>query len=345
MDVASDGESPTQGSVVVIDFSEEEQLGSGKKKNPLRQLVIMMGKNYCRMPGYQCSTKTQNYKMATDVKVDITNPKKTVKGLALADELDIGEHENLVGKKRPLDSVLSLVKVEEGYAPITKHIKSCAGFGSAAVMTMEIFFESKEDFNNYEMQQEFAKSMLKDLAFLFLEVGKKALEHHGLLQSPFILQTFTTHLNSIDGAIDVEKHQVDGTYSNFSNMEKFPPRGALAMFAAAVEHVFTLWENREILWEPKDQITETRMDEAVNLKLYAKPLPKLNKSTGKETATHNRFLDMNWGSTTRKYYNSTKSLKVSSLEEITHKALVFTKRNTEFTKDTHTNPHECLVNI
>ncbi|EGN93386.1 hypothetical protein SERLA73DRAFT_156335 [Serpula lacrymans var. lacrymans S7.3] len=190
---------------------------------------------------------------------------------------------------------------------------ACAGFGSAAVMTMEIFFESKEDFNNYEMQQEFAKSMLKDLAFLFLEVGKKAL--------------------------------VDGTYSNFSNMEKFPPRGALAMFAAAVEHVFTLWENREILWEPKDQITETRMDEAVNLKLYAKPLPKLNKSTGKETATHNRFLDMNWGSTTRKYYNSTKSLKVSSLEEITHKALVFTKRNTEFTKDTHTNPHECLVNI
>ncbi|EGN93433.1 hypothetical protein SERLA73DRAFT_156363 [Serpula lacrymans var. lacrymans S7.3] len=167
-----------------------------------------------------------------------------------------------------------------------------AGFGSAAVMTMEIFFESKEDFNDYEMQQEFAKSMLKDLAFLFLEVGKKTL--------------------------------VDGTYSDFSNMEKFPPRGALAMSAAAVECVFTLWANREILWEPKDQITETWMDEAVNLKLYAKPLPKLNKSTGKETATHNKFLDMNWGSTTRKYYNSTKSLKVSSLEEITHKALVFT---------------------
>ncbi|EGN93434.1 hypothetical protein SERLA73DRAFT_156364 [Serpula lacrymans var. lacrymans S7.3] len=160
MDVDSDGESPTQDSVVVINSSEEEQLGSGKKKKLVaaRESAEVFRKHTtsdgskqslkatCHhdgkklLPHARLSMLNKDSELqddfrhyikswATDVKVDITNLKKTVKGLALADELDIGEHENLVGKKQQLDSVLSLVKVGEGYVPITKHIKSVNSAG------------------------------------------------------------------------------------------------------------------------------------------------------------------------------------------------------------------------
>jgi hypothetical protein len=50
------------------------------------------------------------------------------------------------------------------------------------------------------------------------------------MRAPFILQVFATHLNSIVGAEDVPALEVTDNFGD----AKYPPKGALALAAAAV---------------------------------------------------------------------------------------------------------------
>jgi hypothetical protein len=52
--------------------------------------------------------------------------------------------------------------------------------------------------------------------------------------SPFILQVFATHLNSIVGAEDVPGLNASDTDDDPSAVARYPPKGALALAAAAV---------------------------------------------------------------------------------------------------------------
>ena len=53
------------------------------------------------------------------------------------------------------------------------------------------------------------------------------------MRSPFILQVFAVHLNSIAGAIDIEDLEVTHP-AGVSQTQKHPTRGTLALAAAAV---------------------------------------------------------------------------------------------------------------
>jgi hypothetical protein len=62
------------------------------------------------------------------------------------------------------------------------------------------------------------------------------------MRAPFVLQVFATHLNSIVGAKDVPaltaKVPNPGASGLSSMVEKYPPKGALALAATAVS-IFT----------------------------------------------------------------------------------------------------------
>lgn len=62
------------------------------------------------------------------------------------------------------------------------------------------------------------------------------------MRSPFILQVFANHLNSIVGAEEVPEIEVAGDYEDVSNVAKYPPIGALALAAAAVS-TFSIYIN------------------------------------------------------------------------------------------------------
>jgi hypothetical protein len=55
-----------------------------------------------------------------------------------------------------------------------------------------------------------------------------------LLHAPFILQVFAMHLNSIVGAQDVPSLEVTDSYGDGTVLARYPPKGALALAAAAI---------------------------------------------------------------------------------------------------------------
>ncbi len=60
------------------------------------------------------------------------------------------------------------------------------------------------------------------------------------MHAPFILQVFTTHLNSIVGAKDVLGLVANSIHGDHvTAIAKYPPKGALALAAAAVS-LFTV---------------------------------------------------------------------------------------------------------
>ena len=54
------------------------------------------------------------------------------------------------------------------------------------------------------------------------------------MRSPFIIQVFATHLNSIVGAQDVPSLEVTDGYGDTTVLARYPLKGALALAAAAV---------------------------------------------------------------------------------------------------------------
>ncbi|EGN97726.1 hypothetical protein SERLA73DRAFT_75373 [Serpula lacrymans var. lacrymans S7.3] len=216
--------------------------------------------------------------------------------------------------------------------------------GATAYAMVDQLFESEPDFSTYEARQEFSKSMVSDLAFLYANLGDKISDYRGVFRSPFILQTFASHLNSINGAINVEALRAPGTHEQSSDTDKFPPLGALAMSAAAIERILTLWANHKVHWEPKIQ----RSGQAKPIKSYLKPIPKLNKATGKETGSHGNFSETNWGTVTRNYHTSMKKLQLGTLEDIVEQAQVYVKGSSRCGSEgdsDEVDPRACLMDI
>jgi hypothetical protein len=65
----------------------------------------------------------------------------------------------------------------------------------------------------------------------------------GLMHTPFILQVFATHLNSIIGAEEVLELEVAGDHEGTSVVVRYPPIGALAI-AAAMVSMLSLYTNK-----------------------------------------------------------------------------------------------------
>jgi hypothetical protein len=54
------------------------------------------------------------------------------------------------------------------------------------------------------------------------------------MRTPFVLQVFATHLNSIVGAEDVPSLEVTDGYGDATFLARYPPKGALALAIVAV---------------------------------------------------------------------------------------------------------------
>ncbi|EGO01101.1 hypothetical protein SERLA73DRAFT_151647 [Serpula lacrymans var. lacrymans S7.3] len=125
-----------------------------------------------------------------------------------------------------------------------------SGFGSTAMAMVEHFFESDPAYTTYHARQEFASEVLTGFAYLYEEIGDDPLGFCGLFRSPFVLQTFAAHFAAVNTSIDVEVLRAVSVPSNATDTKKYPPVGALAMSAAAVERAFTMWAERKITWDP-----------------------------------------------------------------------------------------------
>ncbi|EGO01382.1 hypothetical protein SERLA73DRAFT_151829 [Serpula lacrymans var. lacrymans S7.3] len=178
---------------------------------------------------------------------------------------------------------------------------------------------SDPEFNTYEARQDFSKAMLDQLYFLYADTSNSS-QLCGVFRSEFILQTFASHLNTISTAVDIQALE---RARSKTDIGKYPPRGALAICAAAVERVFTLWAKADMQWEPIDDTHEKGKGKQAQAIL--KPAPKLNMATGKATGSHATFSDVNWGPKTRSYYDSICKLKDGLLDNIVKKALTYTK--------------------
>ncbi|EGN93688.1 hypothetical protein SERLA73DRAFT_156243 [Serpula lacrymans var. lacrymans S7.3] len=209
-------------------------------------------------------------------------------------------------------------------------------FGSAAAVIVEHFFASDPDSMTHTSTANY--------------VGDSASEHQELFRSTFILQMFASHLNSISGAVEVKALRAAGVPVNSSDVQKFPPVGALALSAAAVEHIFTMWAKKQIMWDENSEGGNGTANEGkASSKVLIKPIPKLNKSTGKETASHALFSDTNWGQVTRYYCLSIQKLKQDSIEDIVQKAKVFARIPKSAVSSSVDNDSEdpcaCLVDV
>ncbi|EGN94013.1 hypothetical protein SERLA73DRAFT_78388 [Serpula lacrymans var. lacrymans S7.3] len=198
--------------------------------------------------------------------------------------------------------------------------------------------------------QRVSECMIEDFAFFYEDVGDSASEHRGLFRSTFIIQTFASHLNSISGAVEVKALRAAGVPVNSSDIQKFPPVGALALSAAAVERIFTMWAKKQIMWDENSEGSNGTANEGkASSKALIKPIPKLNKSTGKETASHALFSDTNWGQATHYYCSSIQKLKQDSIEDIVQKAKVFARIPKSAVSSSVDNdsedPHACLVDV
>jgi hypothetical protein len=117
--------------------------------------------------------------------------------------------------------------------------------------------ELRHVFKDYDDCQSWAEDKLQDCKFVWAELGDVRFlyffratyepftsqdKNSGLMRSPLILQVFATHLNSTSGAEDVPQLYAPGVDedSDASAVVKYPPKGALALAAAAVSlHVMS----------------------------------------------------------------------------------------------------------
>jgi hypothetical protein len=140
------------------------------------------------------------------------------------------------------------------------------------------------------------------------------------MRSPFILQVFAAHLNSIVGAEEVPELEVAGDFEDASVSSRYPPIGALALTAAAV-NTFSLYINEV---DAPTQVERT-------LQLWAdgemgpgiKAAAKLNPQTGVVSNARSYFSTENWGQETRLYVKSIGRMKAGSLEAIVDLATPF----------------------
>ncbi|KIK73668.1 hypothetical protein PAXRUDRAFT_177788, partial [Paxillus rubicundulus Ve08.2h10] len=114
------------------------------------------------------------------------------------------------------------------------------GFAAAALMVIMAFFAHDPDFYDTEQCMEFAAAMVKKNSILFSQnpsVDKKGWS--GMWQSPFILQSFTSHFQCIQGHIKIP---VLGS-------KQTSAQTALALASAAVYHALTLVANKNITFK------------------------------------------------------------------------------------------------
>ncbi|KAI9431278.1 hypothetical protein H4582DRAFT_1822671 [Lactarius indigo] len=194
-----------------------------------------------------------------------------------------------------------------------------SSFKSAANIMVEQFFECEEYrnlFEDYNARQAWAEDMLVDCKFVWAVVDND--ERSRLMCAPFILQVFTTHLNSTAGAEEVPALSATGIDKGASAVAKYPPKGALALAAAAVERTLQLWADgdMEVLHAAEP------VKKSAN-KLSIKAASKLNPSTRIVSNITSKFSAENWGAATNNYFKSINKMKPSSLEEVVRLATPF----------------------
>ncbi|KAI9432302.1 hypothetical protein BJY52DRAFT_1132819, partial [Lactarius psammicola] len=213
-----------------------------------------------------------------------------------------------------------------------------SSFKCAADIMLEQFFECEEYcdvFKNYDDRQVWTADMLTDCKFVWAVADKVSFLHYfyatyysqtttcqdkrsGLMHAPFILQVFTTHLNSIVGAEDVPGLAATGVDGDHvTAVAKYPPMGALALAAAAVKRTLQLWADGEMM-----ALKAAPVKKLTN-KPSIKAASKLNPATGVVSNTTSKFSAENWAATTKNYFRSITKMKAGSLEEIVQLATAF----------------------
>ncbi|KAG1792907.1 uncharacterized protein HD556DRAFT_1308944 [Suillus plorans] len=78
------------------------------------------------------------------------------------------------------------------------------GFGIAACSILTAFFAQDADFSDTAAREDFSRAMLKHNRFIFRDnSGLISKDWTGMWRSPFILQTFASHLNFTFGCVEV----------------------------------------------------------------------------------------------------------------------------------------------
>ncbi|KAF8259051.1 hypothetical protein EI94DRAFT_1814058 [Lactarius quietus] len=195
-----------------------------------------------------------------------------------------------------------------------------SSFKSAADIMLEQFFnceDNEEMFEDYEVRHIWAEDMLVKCKFVWAvyEDGKQS----GLMRAPFILQVFATHLNSITDAVDVPSLQATNwdIHGEASLAAKYPPKGALALAATAVERTLQLWAEGNMK-PPSSEPVRKQSNKPV-----IKATSNLNPQTGVVSSITSMFSVDNWGVTTRNYLKSIEKMKAGSLETIVQLAVPF----------------------
>ncbi|THG93178.1 hypothetical protein EW026_g7986, partial [Hermanssonia centrifuga] len=178
--------------------------------------------------------------------------------------------------------------------------KYCGGFGSTALMALHDYLSALPQLNCTDLQQAHLKQMLEKKAFLYekfdMEMDHVTPYWGGLLQSPFIIQTFAHHFTFTEGT------------KNVPGFAELTPKGALALSAAAMERAFTLWAEGMI---------------GFNKRGVPIVLPARNARTGKESKIQNAFAEQNWGDAIHLYARSVENLKSGSFAKIVKQAKAF----------------------
>ncbi|KAF8256394.1 hypothetical protein EI94DRAFT_1711617 [Lactarius quietus] len=195
-----------------------------------------------------------------------------------------------------------------------------SSFKSAADIMLEQFFDcevNEEMFEDYKVCHIWAEDMLVKCKFVWAvyEDGKQS----GLMHAPFILQVFATHLNSITSVMDVPSLQATNwdIHGEASLAAKYPPRGALALAATAVERTLQLWAEGNMK-PPSSGPVRKQSNKPV-----IKATSKLNPQTGVVLSITLMFSVDNWRVTTRNYLKSIEKMKAGSLETIVQLAVPF----------------------
>ncbi|KAH8982929.1 hypothetical protein EDB86DRAFT_2811923 [Lactarius hatsudake] len=191
-----------------------------------------------------------------------------------------------------------------------------SSFRSVADVMFKQFFECKdyrESFEDYDTRQDWAQDLLADLKFVWQNMVSSFCHscRTGLMRAPFILQVFATHLNSTVGAAEVPALRATGVNKGASIVAKYPPKGALALAAAAVERSLKLWADGDMeVMHAADPVKKQANKPSI------KATSKLNLVTGNVSKVASKFSAENWGAKTSCYFQSINKMKLESLEEV-----------------------------
>ncbi|KAH9169057.1 hypothetical protein EDB89DRAFT_1908891 [Lactarius sanguifluus] len=192
-----------------------------------------------------------------------------------------------------------------------------SSFRSVADVMFEQFFNCKdyrESFEDYDTRQNWAEDLLTDLKFVYQKMDERT----SLMRAPFVLQVFATHLNSTIGAAEVPALRATGVSKGASFVAKYPPKGALALAAAAVERSLKLWADGDMeVMNAADPVKKQANKPSI------KAASKLNPLTGIVSNVASKFSAENWGTKTRDYFHSINKMKLESLEEVVRLATLF----------------------